>query len=140
MDAGQRQHLRAAIGRNGDRLAGLEERFTRLEAFVFANAGPAERLDGVAAEVEELRHRLQLVEQRVGLATRKPRGAHRRRLAVIALRERGHSLRAISVLLGLARHTVESDLRGANVTVPPEALGVDGKTIGRRRQNGRTPA
>lgn len=88
----------------------------------------------------ELRHRLQLVEQRVGLAVTKPRGAHRRRLAVIELRRAGHSLRAISVLLGVARHTIEADLRGANVTLPPGAVGIDGKVIGGRSRNGARPS
>ena len=72
-----------------------------------------EQLDRIAVEMEELRHRLQLVEQRTGLATRKPRGAHTRKLAVIELRQQGHSLRSIALLLGVARHTVEADLRGA---------------------------
>jgi hypothetical protein len=106
----------------------------------FVRSTVAEQFDRIAAEQEELRHRLQLVEQRTGLAMRMPRGAHRRRLAVIALREQGHSLRSIALLLNAARHTVESDLRDANVTVPPDALGIDNKPIGRRATNGRTAA
>lgn len=102
-------------------------------------AAELERLDGIAAELEELRHRLQLVEQETGLQIRGPRDTHTRRLAVIALRRRGYSLRKIEVLLGVARGTIEKDLRAAGVSLPPGAVGVDGKPIGRRAQNGRAP-
>jgi hypothetical protein len=144
VDAGQRQRLRAAITVNGDRLAGLEERFARLEAFVFGNADPdglAERLDAVAGELAEVRHRLALTEQRVGLATRKPRFSHTRRLAAVALRRRGYSLRAIEVMLGASRNTVTRDLAEAHVSLPPPdaPLGLDSKMLGKRASNGRPP-
>jgi hypothetical protein len=66
----------------------------------------------------------------------KPKGAYRRRHAVIELRRAGHSLRAISLLLNTARHTVEKDLRTAGVSLPPDARGVDGKLVGARAGNG----
>jgi hypothetical protein len=127
-----RGEVRTELAAELEQLAALAGRVEREN-----RSALVERVDWVAAEVDEVRHRLALVEQRVGLATSKPRGAHRRRLAVIELRRQGHSLRAISVLLNLARGTVESDLRRVRVSLPPDAVGVDGKPIGRRAMNGR---
>jgi hypothetical protein len=121
-----REAIRHAIGGDLDELAGRLGRLDELGA----------QVNRLAADLHEARHRLAIVERRVGVTVRGPRGAVRRRLAVIALREQGHSLRGIELLLGVSRRTIATDLRTANVSVPENAVGVDGKAIGRRALNG----
>jgi hypothetical protein len=121
-----REAIRSAIGGDLDELAGRLGRLDELGA----------QVNRLAADLHEARHRLAIVERRVGVTARGPRGAIRRRHAAIELRRAGHSLRAIEVLLGVSRRTITADLRSANVSAPPDAVGVDGKPIGRRALNG----
>jgi hypothetical protein len=118
--------VRAVVGADLDALHARVDRLDELGA----------QVDRVAADLHEARHRLAIVERRVGVTARGPRGAIRRRHAAIELRRAGHSLRAIEVLLGVSRRTITADLRSANVSAPPDAVGVDGKPIGRRALNG----
>lgn len=52
---------------------------------------------------------------------------------VQALREEGHSLRAIAGAVGVAPNTVRADLAGVQDCTPAETLGVDGKRYPARR-------
>ena len=101
------------------------------------------RLDRLAADLDELRYRIAAAEQRVGIRRTRPRGAIRRRHAAIELRLAGHSLRGIATQLGVARHTVETDLADANVSPPADGRGLDARVLGKRgrpRSNGRVRA
>ena len=104
-------------------------------------AAEFERLDTLAAEADTLRHRVQVLEGRAGVQVRGPKDGHRRRAAVVELRLQGHSLRAIEVMLGVSRRTIESDLKRAGVSKPPrDTVALDGKPVGRRALNGHSRA
>lgn len=66
-----------------------------------------------------------------------------RREVVVALRERGHSVRAIAGALGVGKSTVDRDLaevsRTGHVDLPERVVGADGKSYASRRAEVETP-
>ena len=61
-------------------------------------------------------------------ADRRHLTVEQRRPVVAALREEGHSVRAIAGALGVNRGSVEKDLRGVTVVTPDRIEGQDGKS------------
>jgi DNA-binding NarL/FixJ family response regulator len=57
---------------------------------------------------------------------------HRRRIAVLELRERGLTIEAIAKALSISRGSVLKIVRG--IPPPPDARAVDGRRIGKRAQ------
>lgn len=68
-------------------------------------------LDALSVEIERLRHELLAVRQAAGVPYQPPDVVRRER--VVAMREAGLSTQAISSALGVARKTVQRDLRVA---------------------------
>jgi IS30 family transposase len=56
-----------------------------------------------------------------------------RRPVVAALREEGHSHRAIAAALGISKKTVQNDLETSQVDTPIHVAGQDGKSYPARR-------
>jgi len=66
-------------------------------------------------------------------ADRRQMNAEQRRQVVAALREQGHSLRAIAGAVGVDPMTVHNDLSGVEISTPDSVLGKDGKRYKAKR-------
>jgi hypothetical protein len=110
VDGVQRHAFRTAIARNGDRLATLEDRLAQLERFAF--------------HAEE---RLCALEQSPPPPLAGPELRKQRDDVILQARAQGHSLAAISNLVGLSKSTISRIVNGnGGDPAPPRVRGRGG--------------
>jgi DNA-binding CsgD family transcriptional regulator len=90
----------------------------------FCRSAVSSDLDSLAREIGELRAELRALRAASGLD---PSDRTRRQATVAALRAEGHSTRAIGLMVGANRATVQADLDRLNMPRPELIAGLDGR-------------